>query len=138
VALSGTGVSAVIAATLTPASRNYGSHTRNCPGILCTLTDPMQVFSLTNTGNVTLTGIAQGVLGGTNANEFTNVHLLSSCGPTGGGQLMTIVTLAPGATCAVTVQFTPLTAQPIGIKNATISVTDAAGTQTSTLTGTAQ
>jgi hypothetical protein len=48
------------------------------------------------------------------------------------------VTLAPGGTCVVTVQFKPLTAQSIGVKNATISVTDAAGTQTSTLTGTAQ
>jgi hypothetical protein len=46
-------------------------------------------------------------------------------------------TLAPGASCVVTVQFQPKTAQTTGVKTATISVTDAAGTQTSTLTGTA-
>jgi hypothetical protein len=46
-------------------------------------------------------------------------------------------TLAPGATCVVTVQFQPKTAQTTGLKTATISVTDPAGTQTSTLTGTA-
>jgi len=45
-------------------------------------------------------------------------------------------TLAPGATCVVTVQFKPLTAQAAGAKPATISVTDLAGTQTSTLNGT--
>jgi len=35
------------------------------------------------------------------------------------------------------VQFRPLTTQPTGAKTATVSVTDAAGTQSSTLTGTA-
>jgi len=35
------------------------------------------------------------------------------------------------------VQFTPLTAQPTGVKNATISVTDLVGTQKATLAGTA-
>jgi hypothetical protein len=48
------------------------------------------------------------------------------------------VTLAPGATCNIEVQFKPLTGQTAGAKPATISVTDAAGTQTSTLSGTAQ
>jgi hypothetical protein len=37
----------------------------------------------------------------------------------------------------VTLRFSPLTTQTTGIKTATVSVTDAAGTQTSTLTGTA-
>jgi hypothetical protein len=46
-------------------------------------------------------------------------------------------TLAPGATCVVTVQFRPSTLQTTGAKTATISVSDLAGTQTSTLTGTA-
>jgi len=95
------------------------------------------MFTLTNTGNATLTGITQGVLGGTNISEFTIVRLLSTCGPAGGGQLLGQTTLAPGAACVVTVRFTPLTTQTTGIKNATVSVTDAAGTQTSTLTGTA-
>jgi len=137
VALSGTGIVPVIAATLTPTSRNFGTVTRNCPGLLCLLTDPAQVFTLTNTGNVTLTGIGQGALGGTNPTEFAIIRLLSTCGPAGGGQLLGQTTLAPGASCIVTVQFEPQTAQTTGVKNATVSVTDLAGTQTSTLTGTA-
>ncbi|HWX93675.1 MAG TPA: choice-of-anchor D domain-containing protein [Terriglobales bacterium] len=140
--LSGTGVAPVIAATLTPATRNFGTVTRNCPGttlaqIAACALDPAQVFTLTNTGNVTLTGIAQGALGGLNATEFSVARVLSTCGPTGNGQIVGNITLAPGTTCAVTVQFKPLTAQTTGLKNATISVTDSAGTQTSTLTGTA-
>jgi hypothetical protein len=134
----------VSSATLTPATWTI-SHARNCPGtglggVLACGLDPAQVFTLTNTGNVPLTGIGQGVLGGTAANDanYTIVRLLSTCGPAGGGQLIANTTLAPGATCVVTVQFKPLTAQPAGLKPATISVTDAAGTQTATLNGTAQ
>jgi hypothetical protein len=141
VTLTGTGVAAVVSATLTPTSWTV-SQTRNCPGtglgaIACGL-DPTQTFTLTNTGNVTLTAIAQGQLGGANANEFSVVRLLSTCGPAANGQVTAHTTLAPGATCTVTVQFKPLTNQPTGVKNATVSVTDAAGTQTSTLTGTAK
>jgi hypothetical protein len=46
--------------------------------------------------------------------------------------------LQPGTSCLVTVQFRPRLNQPTGVKNATVSVTDAAGTQTSTITGTAR
>ena len=143
VGLTGTGVPATIAATLTPTTWTV-SQTRNCPGTTilqigaCAL-DPSQLFTLTNTGNVTLTGIAQGVLGGnaTNDADYTIVRAVSTCGPAGNGQLVANTTLAPGATCVVRVQFKPLTAQPTGLKTATVSVTDAAGTQTSTLSGTA-
>src|SRR5262249_9043595 len=101
------------------------------------MTAPLQLFTLTNTGNVTLTGIGQAVLGGTDPSEFNVDRLISTCGPAGGGQLAGQTTLAPGASCVVTVAFHPLTSQTTGAKSATISMTDAAGTQTSTLTGTA-
>ena len=133
VALTGTGVAGAPAATLTPTSHAFGNAAR---GVIL---GPVQIFTLTNTGSVPLTGITQAALGGTNATEFTIVRLLSTCGPAGGGQLLGQTTLAPGAACVFTVMFKPLTTQPIGAQTATVSVTDLAGTQTSTpLTGTAQ
>jgi hypothetical protein len=131
VSLSGTGVAPVTSATLTPAAHTFPATTRGV------VVGPTQLFTLTNTGNVTLTGIAQAALGGTNLTEFTIVRALSTCGPAGGGQFLPNTTLAPGATCNVTVMFKPLSAQTTGVKNATVSVNDSAGTQTSTLTGTA-
>jgi len=143
VTLTGTAVAQVISAIWSPASRNYGNQTRNCPGgtpaqiLACTL-DPTQVFTLTNNGNVTLNVPSQATLTGTNASEFSIARLLSTCGPAGGGQLSGQTSLAPGATCTVTVQFKPLTAQTTGLKSATLSISDAAGTQTAGLSGTAQ
>jgi hypothetical protein len=124
-------VAAVVSASLAPSSWNT-----SCTGALgCgALTGPMQVFTLTNTGNVTLTGITQATLGGTNSNQWTVVRFLSTCGPSGNGQLLGQTSLAPGAACAVTVRFTPTTAGAKG--PATLSVSDAAGTQSSTLIGT--
>jgi len=138
VTLTGTGVAPVIAAGLTPLTWTPVA-TRGCTTGFAGIggTCPTQIFALTNTGNVTLTGITQAVLGGANASEFTVTRLLSTCGPAGGGQLLGQTTLAPGAACMVTLRFSPTTGQSTGVKTATISVTDLAGTQTSTLTGTA-
>jgi hypothetical protein len=143
VQMSGNGVSPVVSATLTPASWTV-SQTRNCPGttlvqILACSLDPAQAFTLTNTGNVNLTGIAQGVLGGTAANvaNYAKASLLSTCGPAGGGQLASNTSLGVGGSCTVVVQFKPLTSQGTGLKPATISVTSAAGALSSNLNGTA-
>ncbi len=96
---------------------------------------PTQIFVLTNKGNVTSAGITQPTLSGANAADFTVVRLLSTCGPAGNGQLFGQTSLPAGASCVVTVRFRPLTGKP-GTRNATLSVTNSAGSQTSTLTGT--
>jgi hypothetical protein len=133
VSLGGTGVAPIVSASLTPTTWTT-SQTRNCPGFACTLGDPRQAFTLTNTGNVTLTGITQGALGGGAANvaNYAIAALGTTCGTAGN------TTLAPNATCTVTVQFRPLTSQATGLKAATVSIGSAAGTQTSTLNGTAK
>jgi hypothetical protein len=130
----------VASASLAPATWSI-SLARNCPGtgiigILTCLLDPAQTFTLTNTGTTPLTGVGGGVLGGLAANVANYFivptgTLLPTCGNP------THTTLLPGATCVVVVQFKPLTAQGPGVKPATISVTDSAGTQTATLSGNA-
>jgi hypothetical protein len=131
-------------AALTPTTWTV-THVANCPGTgtagrAACGSDPVQMFTLTNTGTLPVTGITQGVLGGTAANDanYVIVGVLSTCGPAtaGSGQLVATTTLAPGATCVIFVQFKPQTAQTPGAKPATLSVTDLAGTQTSALNGT--
>jgi hypothetical protein len=139
--LSGTGVARVASATLTPASWTI-AHARNCPGtgilgIAACALDPAQTFTLTNTGNVSLTGITAGTITGAGANaaDYARRPFLSTCGA---GTLGGITTLNPGATCTVLVQFQPQTSQTTGAKPATLSVTDLAGTQSAALNGTNQ
>jgi hypothetical protein len=134
VSLSGTGAAAIISAVWAPGSHAFGNATRGVGA----LTAPTQVFTLTNNGNVSLNVPNQATLTGTNPTEFSIVRLLSTCGPAGGGQLAGQTTLAPAASCTVTVQFRPVTTQTTGAKSATLSILDAAGTQTAGLTGTAQ
>jgi hypothetical protein len=142
VTLTGTGVPVVQSATLTPATWSP-TETRTCPGTglqaLACATGPSQGFTLTNTGNAPLTGILQGVLGGTSAADYSIVPLLSTCGPAGGGQVASTTTLAPSGTCVVRVQFKARLSDPANtVTSATISVKDVAGTQGSALTGLAQ
>jgi len=94
---------------------------------------PLGLFLLTNTGNVPLTGIQQATVTGTNASDFPIDRMLSTCGPAGNGQLAGMITLQPQASCLITAFFAPATA---GAKSATLSITDAAGTQTASLNGT--
>ncbi|HEY2684752.1 MAG TPA: choice-of-anchor D domain-containing protein [Steroidobacteraceae bacterium] len=134
VSLTGTGVAAVNGASLTPATWTV-SQTRNCPGsglgILACLFDPAQAFTLTNTGNVALTVNSFG-LTGTAANDanYAISGLLTSCA---NGQ-----SLVAGASCVVTVQFKPLTAQAAGAKPAGLSINTSAGTESVVLNGTAR
>ncbi|PFH08600.1 hypothetical protein BCF11_0965 [Collimonas sp. PA-H2] len=129
VPLTGTGAASVVSASLTPTTWAAPS----TAVLLSSVLGPLQSFTLTNTGNVPLTGITNGTLAGTNPADFAVNALGSTCGPLVLGQLTTITTLNPGATCVVSVRFQP---GSIGAKSATVSVNDAAGKQTSTLTGT--
>jgi hypothetical protein len=114
-ALTGTGVAPLIPqAVLSAASLTFGSTTINTPATPLPMT-------LSNPGNapLSISGIA---IAGANASSFGQTN---NCG----------ATLAAGATCTITVSFTPATA---GTLTAAISVTDnAAGSpQSATLTGT--
>jgi hypothetical protein len=136
VTLSGSGVARRVGVTFTPTSHTFGpvtGVTRNCPGATCG-SDPLQAFTLTNTGNVLLTNITAGALGGTNPTEYFIYRPGTTCG-TNPGNAMNQPSLAPGGTCMITVQFRPATAQSAGTKTATISVGNSVATQTSTLTG---
>jgi len=124
------GAASAVSATLAPSTWSPSTNVGNT-GLL---TAPAQVFTLTNTGSVALTGITQAAISG--SSDFVIVRMLSNCGPAGNGQLAGQTTLAPGASCFVTVRFVSPASDTAGLKIATLSVSDAAGTQTSALSGT--
>ena len=132
VGLTGTGVPATGAgAVLSPA--NWSPAAALGAGLL----GPIQTFTLTNTGSAPLTGITQGLLSGANFTDFYVVPLTSNCGPAAGGQIVGRTTLAPGASCSISVQFRPIPTEAPGTKTATLSVSDSAGTQSCSISGTA-
>jgi len=101
--------------------------------VLCVGGAPCQIFTITNTGTAAITGIGQGLVNGDAS--FVVVRALSSCGPSGNGQLTGLTSLKAGAKCYVTVQFRPLVSG--GVKTGTVSVTGSFGTRSASLTGTA-
>jgi hypothetical protein len=107
--LSGTGVGSV---TLTPPSLGFGNQ-----GV--GTSSSAQPLTLTNSTASALTGISVSVTG-TNAADFTQGN---NCG----------TSLAVNTSCTINVTFTPT---GYGSRSATLNVTDSAGTQSSSLTGT--
>jgi len=116
ITLAGTGVSIPVpVVSLLPSPVPFGNETVNT-------TSSTSVVVLMNTGNAPLTGISIAVTG-TNASAFgLNT---SACG----------TTLAAGASCNISLNFTPTT---IGANSASLSVTDNASNspQSVSLTGT--
>ena len=101
---------------VSPSSKDYGTQT-------VATSSSSQTFTVTNTGTANLT-ITTAALAGSNPGEFTKTT--DTC---------TGATVAPNATCTVTVTFAPTTA---GAKTATLQFThnDAASPHTVALTGT--
>ena len=107
--LTGTGVGN---ASLTPSTFNFGN-------VGVGSSSSPQPFTLTNGGTSSLTSIVISFTG-TNPGDFSQTN---NCG----------TTLAANSSCTINVKFTPA---GFGARSATLAVTDSAGTQTSSLTGT--
>jgi hypothetical protein len=112
VTLSGTGVGA--AASLSPTTLSFGNQVDST-------TSAAQTVMLLNTGNATL-DVTNVTIAGTNSSDFTQTN---DCG----------ATVAAGASCTLSVTFTPTAA---GSRSGTLTITDNASpaTQTVSLTGT--
>jgi hypothetical protein len=121
-------------ATLTPTSHDFGTVTRGTG----TLGQPVFTFTLRNTGTTTLTGIASPTIT-LNTTNFSIVPVLTTCGTVNPIAFLRQTSLAPNGTCAVTVRFNPPVSDAANSAQAgTVSITDGAGTQSSSLTGTAR
>jgi hypothetical protein len=114
VTLNGTGVQPV---TATPANLDFGSQGLGSPTAAKTVTVNSNINS-----TLTFTSIA---IGGTDPGDFTQSG--TTCG----------VTLAPQASCTISIQFVP---QATGARSATLTIADNAGNspQTVSLTGRGQ
>ena len=106
--LTGTGVGNV---TLSPSSVNFGNQ-----GV--GTTSSAHLVTLSNGNTSALTGISVAITGA-NAGDFGQTN---NCG----------TTLAGSASCTISATFTP---SGYGTRTATLTVTDSAGTQTSSLSG---
>jgi hypothetical protein len=115
VALSGKGIAATPAAIASPDSYNFGTQA------LGTTSISTATVNLTNTGNLPFDASNVSITGA-NAGDFQ----ISSQGCLN-------VIVPPGRNCGINLTFTP-TAN--GARNATLTFTNAAGTQTAALTGT--
>ncbi len=115
-ALTGTGLTATQALELIPTSLNLGSVVTGQGG-------NYEGIYIYNVGTETVSFTATAAITGANAADFT---LSNGCANNGN-------TIAPGATCNVSVRFTPTAS---GTESATLTFTDSAGTQTFALSGT--
>lgn len=115
VSLSGTGLTTAAAAILSPDSFDFGTQA------VSTTTPNSDTVTLTNIGNVPFDA-SNVSFTGTNAGDFQFSSQGCSC-----------VIVLPGRTCGVQVTFTPTST---GARNANLTFTNAAGTQTAALTGT--
>jgi hypothetical protein len=100
VALSGTGVTPAPAVSLTPSSLSFGSQ-------VVGTTSAAQTVTLKNSGTADLSISSIG-LGGANPGDFAQSNTCPS-------------TLAAGATCSISVTFTPIST---GTRSASVSITD--------------
>jgi hypothetical protein len=116
VVVTGNGVAQLIAARLTPSSATMAS-ANNCNATNSGSSCALQAFTLTNTGNVPLTGVGTGGLTGAGAGQYSIVAALGTCGTAG------YTTLTPGQGCVVTVRFQPTA---LGASSATLTVANAA------------
>jgi acid phosphatase len=98
--------------SLSPTTLGFGSQNVGT-------TSAAQTLTLTNTTGSTVTGVGVSVTG-TNSGDYAQTNNCAT-------------SLANGASCTINVTFTPTAT---GTRTASIMVTDSAGTQSSTLTGT--